>query len=183
MGFEPIHYAFALLNQLQLRGRKPVTDTRIQTAPLCTLHVMAPAATYFCSSHLFLASAAANNRSAISVFGSSVAKGAFCTGICKRLISVVTCSFTDANIEYSGALCTAPLTGICVDPFKRQCGLTQVIQYIHPVNCSGHNFDPKAPAGGCYQSRLRVAQARHGRSVFNNCHGGDTTSDKTASPL
>eukprot|EP01047_Picozoa_sp_COSAG01_P032511 COSAG01_NODE_2353_length_7849_cov_4.770194_5_plen_607_part_00 len=62
------------------------------------------------------------NGSVISVFGSSVADGAFCGG-----------------------------------------------------NCSGHG--PATPGvGGCYQSRLRAYQATYGnRSVFNNCHGGDTT--------
>lgn len=63
----------------------------------------------------------------ISVFGSSVANGAFCSG-----------------------------------------------------NCSGNAGVPAGTAsGGCYQSRLRVFQRDGGtgtaRSVFNNCHGGDTT--------
>ena len=72
--------------------------------------------------------AAAGPRT-ISVFGSSVADGAFCSG-----------------------------------------------------NCSGRNLSAVTPAeglqGGCYQSRLRVHQAGtagQGRDVFNNCHGGDTT--------
>jgi hypothetical protein len=65
----------------------------------------------------------------ISVFGSSVADGAFCSG-----------------------------------------------------NCSGRALASVPPAsaaqGGCYQSRLRVHQgvaAGQGRDVFNNCHGGDST--------
>ena len=59
----------------------------------------------------------------ISVFGSSVADGAFCAG-----------------------------------------------------NCSGNALLPSAAPGGCYQSRLRVYQEAHdNRTVFNNCHGGDTT--------
>lgn len=47
-------------------------------------------------------------------------------------------------------------------------------------NCSGNAGPPGCPdcyAGpaGCYQSRLRVYQEGANRSVFNNCHGGDTT--------
>ena len=46
-------------------------------------------------------------------------------------------------------------------------------------NCSGKGPGAPGQPGGCYQSRLRVFQAAGGtgttRSVFNNCHGGDTT--------
>merc|ERR1712176_1465038 len=43
-------------------------------------------------------------------------------------------------------------------------------------NCSGTAYDPAAAPGGCYQSRLREYQAAYrGRSIFNNAHGGDTT--------
>jgi hypothetical protein len=62
----------------------------------------------------------AKNPKIISVFGSSVANGAFCSG-----------------------------------------------------NCSGK--PPSSTTGGCYQSRLKQFQQKEGRSVFNNCHGGDTT--------
>ena len=66
---------------------------------------------------------AERNASVISVFGSSVADGAFCGG-----------------------------------------------------NCSGSALTNASDPGGCYQSRLRQYQAAHrGRSVFNNCHGGDST--------
>ena len=69
------------------------------------------------------ASATGRNASVISVFGSSVANGAFCGG-----------------------------------------------------NCSGHALTNATDPGGCYQSRLRqYQQAQRGRSVFNNCHDGDTT--------
>jgi hypothetical protein len=78
---------------------------------------------------LQLLGAAVAGPHTISVFGSSVADGAFCSG-----------------------------------------------------NCSGRNLSAVTPAegkqSGCYQSRLRVYQedtAGQGRDVFNNCHGGDST--------
>ena len=79
------------------------------------------------SALLFAAEAsAAVDPTVISVFGSSVADGAYCGG-----------------------------------------------------NCSGTALNTSAPAGGCYQSRLREYQASASestkRSVFNNCHGGDST--------
>ena len=47
-------------------------------------------------------------------------------------------------------------------------------------NCSGRSLsNASGVVGGCYQSRLRVFQAGGGsgtaRSLFNNCHGGDST--------
>jgi len=41
-------------------------------------------------------------------------------------------------------------------------------------NCSG--VSSSSDAGGCYQSRLRVFQRSLGRTIFNNCRNGDTTS-------
>ena len=42
-------------------------------------------------------------------------------------------------------------------------------------NCSGHALGTPG-VGGCYQSRLREYQETYdNRTVFNNCHGGDTT--------
>jgi hypothetical protein len=69
------------------------------------------------------AAAAVANEKVISLFGSSVADGAYCHG-----------------------------------------------------NCSG--LSTSKTVGGCYQSRLRMHQQSEpgeGRSVFNNCHGGDST--------
>jgi hypothetical protein len=74
---------------------------------------------------LAIAISTAANEKVISLFGSSVADGAFCKG-----------------------------------------------------NCSGKAAATTSVVGGCYQSRLRMYQQRErgeGRSVFNNCHGGDST--------